>query len=191
MASSSSKEHLPNEWHPPNGPGNPWNQSRLSGQSQRQMVTLQPILYLHLFKYPKQSNYLFLSLMWYHFHAYYVPNINGIQTTASRSIWRDSLSLSAAHVMSSLKQTVNLIHGMVGLLGFPFQMVAFPNPVPIPPTLGHGIKTMQSLMNKRLTGKKTTIEQIPTGLKVGLTQFPLTPGWNWASDSSVYEGSYC
>lgn len=58
--------------------------THLSGQGQRQMVTLQLIVYFYAFKYPKQSNYSFLSLIWYCFHDYYLSQINDIQMRMGR-----------------------------------------------------------------------------------------------------------
>lgn len=177
----------PNKWHPPVGQKTPGaNQgTHLSGQGQRQMVTLQLIVYFYAFKYPKQSNYSFLSLIWYCFHDYYLSQINDIQMRMGRLsqlIW--------AHFKSSLQQMASLIHGMVGFGGF-FQMVPFPNPVPIPFTLGYRIEIMQSFMNMRLTRKKT-IGEILVGFEVGRPNFLLSQfGTGRQGLSLVRAGSYC
>lgn len=57
-------------------------------------------------------------------------------------------------------------------MGLGFQMVAFPDPIPILPSLGRSIETMQSLMGKkRLTGKKATAGEILVVLGVGQSNF--------------------
>lgn len=75
-------------------------------------------------------------------------------------------------------------------VGLQFQMVAFPDPIPIQPSLGRSTETMQSLMDKRLTGKKATTE-ILVGLEVGRPDFSFQFGNGTQSFSSVRVGSYC
>ena len=60
-----------------------------------------------------------------------------------------------------------------GSLDLQFQLVAFPNSLPMPFSLGYSDEIMQSLINMRLTGKKI-IGEVLVGLEVGRLNFLLS-----------------